>query len=259
MKFQDCFLLRIWLVFASLVSLLLSFIYLLFFTLPHASWMPLVPDWQDLAPKFLAQLHKDTDWQPNDGKFLLLVSVTNFVGSIGYDRSSFYNIMSPYWGTVLTTTSIFSLFMVLASLLMLWYLICNYRLSLRFIPIPWLILQVVVLFMVQMGLVFMLVDMDSPSRLEMELLLGKGNYAMTITGMMAFILYLYICILIAYIHMDDMMMEKERLDRLAKFIRLVDINISRSQPEVEQQQQVTSTYNSPSHTEEYLSLGFNNN
>ena len=52
---------------------------------------------------------------------MLLISITNLVGSIGYDRSTFYTMVSLYWSTLLTTSSLYSLLMVLVSVLMLWY------------------------------------------------------------------------------------------------------------------------------------------
>ena len=237
MQFQDSFLLRMWLVLASLISFLVSVLYLFLFTLPHAYWMPAVPNWQELSSKFLSQLHKDTDWKPDDENLLLLVSVTNLVGSIGYDKFTFYTKMSPYWSTVLTTTSIFSMVMVLASCLMLWYLICNYKLSLRFIPIPWFILQAMLLIVVAVGLILLLVDMDSPSRLEMEHMMGKGNYARVLTVMMVTLLYLHCNIMAVFFHMDEKMVEKERLVRLAKFFSLVDISFSSTQPGAPRQEQ----------------------
>ena len=236
---QDSFLLRIWLLFVSMISFLTSILYLFFFTLPHASWMPAVPDWQELAPKFLSQLHMDMDWLPDDGDImLLLISITNFVGSLGYDRSTFYTMLSPYWSTLLTITSIYSLLMVLASVAMLCYLTYNYQLSHCFIPIPWIILNAILVFVVLVGLISLLGDINSTSRLQMEHMLGKGNsnYAMVITGMMVTSLFLWFCILAAYIHMENMMMEKEREDRLEKLFSLVDDSFSSHQPDPPQHQ-----------------------
>ena len=225
---KDDFLLRIWLVFASLISLSVSLSYLFLFSLPHSSWMPVVPDWQEVGPKLLSQLHKDTDWQPDDGRFLLLISITNLVGSIGYDRSSFYLLVAPYWTTLLATTSIYSLFMVMASWLVLWYLICNYKLSLRYIPIPWIILQSVLLFTLLVVLIFLLGDMNSPTRMEMEHMLGKGNYAKVITIMMILIYEVFISIVMAFIHIDNKMVDKEKIDRLNRFFSLGKISNSES-------------------------------
>ena len=234
--YKDDFLLRVWMVFTSLVSLVLSLIYLCIFSLPHASWMPPVPDWQEVAPKLLAQLHQDTDWQPEDGNFLLLISITNFVGSIGYDRSSFYLMVSPYWYTVLATTSIFSVFMALTSWMVLWYLICEYKLSLRYIPVPWIILKTMLLFIIVVVLIFLLGDMNSPTRIEMEEELGKGNYARAISIIMVVINTIFISIISALIHIDIRMVENEQVERLNRFFSLG--NVSRSEDGLSEQQQL---------------------
>ena len=251
---EESFLLRIWLLFASLITFLTSTIYLFFFTLPHASWMPPVPDWQELAPKFLSQLHEDTDWQPDDMDnvdFLLLISITNFIGSIGYDRSTFYTTVFPYWTTFLTITTIYSLCLVLASVAMICYLTYNYQLSHRFIPIPWIILNTLLVFTLLVGLICLLGDINSTSRLQMEHMLGtKGNYAMVITGLMITILVIWFNILAAYVHMEDKMMEKEKQDRLDQFFRLVDVSFSNPQPSApppQQQQQQTPAYSQLQH------------
>ena len=201
--------LRIVLVFTSLVSLLVSTIYL-FFILPHTSWMPAVPDWQELAPKLMSQLHKDTDWQAEDGDLMLLVCVTNLVGSIGYDRSNFNTKVSPYWSTMLTTSSLFSLVMVLANLMLLWYLLCNYRLSSKvffFTSIFCLVLNVMMLHLMMFWMVWMLVDLN---RLEMEHMMGKGNYAMVLTVVVVTLLYHSICILAGGCHMMGWKVRQDR-------------------------------------------------
>merc|ERR1719158_1500452 len=45
----------------------------------------------------LSQMHEDTDWSDDieEGDFLLLISITDFLGSMGYDRSTFYSMVSP--------------------------------------------------------------------------------------------------------------------------------------------------------------------
>ena len=195
--------------------------------------MPVDPDWQEVGPKLISQLHKESDWQPDDGKFLLLISITNLVGSIGYDRSSFYLLVSPYWSTVLVNTSIYSFFMVMASWMLLWYLICEYKLSLRYIPIPWIVLQTMLLFTMVVVLIFLLNDMNSPTRLEMENMLGKGNYARVISIVIVFIFDVFIIIVAALLHIDNKIAEKEKVDRLKRFFSLGNI----SSPEVEPSQQ----------------------
>ena len=108
--------------------------------------------------------------------------------------------------------SLFCLLMVLASLLLLWYLTCNYKLSLHSIPIPWVVLQAFGYFAMVIGLIVLLSDLDSPSRLEMEQKLGDGNYSMLIIVMIITNLYLFISMQIAFLHMNDRIMEMLKLD-----------------------------------------------
>ena len=223
MNFTESFLLRIWLLFSSLITFLTSTIILLFFSLPHATWMPTVPDWQEVAPKIMSQLHEDMDW-PNDmdkDDIILLISITNFLGSMGYDRSTFYTVVSPYWTVFLTITSIYFLLLALASIAMICYLTYNYQLSHRFIPIPWIILKFIIVFLLTFGLVSLLGDMTSTTRLQLEQIQGtKGNYAMVVTSLMIIILITWFNIMAAYLHLEDKMMEKEYNDYLMEVISI---------------------------------------
>ena len=223
MNFTESFLLRIWLLFSSLITFLTSTIILLFFSLPHATWMPTVPDWQEVAPKIMSQLHEDMDW-PNDmdkDDIILLISITNFLGSMGYDRSTFYTVVSPYWTVFLTITSIYFLLLALTSIAMICYLTYYYRLSHRFIPIPWIILKFIIVFLLTFGLVSLLGDMTSTTRLQLEQIQGtKGNYAMVVTSLMIIILITWFNIMAAYLHLEDKMMEKEYNDHLMEVISI---------------------------------------
>ena len=215
--------LRIWLLFSSLITFLVSTIILFFFSLPHATWMPTVPDWQEVAPKIMSQLHEDMDW-PNDmdqDDIILLISITNFLGSMGYDRSTFYTVVSPYWTVFLTITSIYFLLLALTSIAMICYLTYNYQLSQRFVPIPWIILKFIIVFLLTFGLVSLLGDMTSTTRLQLEQIQGtRGNYAMVVTSLMIIILITWFNIMAAYLHLEDKMMEKEYNDYLMEVISI---------------------------------------
>ena len=215
--------LRIWLLFSSLITFLVSTIILFFFSLPHATWMPTVPDWQEVAPKIMSQLHEDMDW-PNDmdqDDIILLISITNFLGSMGYDRSTFYTVVSPYWTVFLTITSIYFLLLALTSIAMICYLTYNYQLSQRFVPIPWIILKFIIVFLLTFGLVSLLGDMTSTTRLQLEQIQGtKGNYAMVVTSLMIIILITWFNIMAAYLHLEDKMIEKEYNDHLMEVISI---------------------------------------
>ena len=221
MNFTESHLLRILLLISSLMIFLISSSILLFFSLPHASWMPTVPDWQEVAPRILSQLHDDMDW-PNDmdkDNFILLISITNFIGSMGYDRSTFYTVVSPNWTVFLTITSIFFLLLALTSIAMIYYLSYNYQISHRFVLIPWIILKLIMVFFLTFGLVSLLGDMTSTTRLQLEQIQGtKGNYAMVVTSLIVIILLTWFNIMAAYLHLEDKMMEKEYNDNLMEVI-----------------------------------------
>ena len=171
-------LIRILLLTSSVTTFLISSLIFLFFSLPHASWMPTVHDWQEVAPKILSQLHDDMDW-PNDmdkDNLILLISITNFIGSMGYDRSTFYAVFSPNWTVFLAITSIYFQLLALTSIDMIWYLVYNYKISHRFVPIPWIILKFIMDFFLTFGFVSLLGDMTSTTKLQLEQIKGtKGN------------------------------------------------------------------------------------
>jgi len=239
MKLKETFWFRIWLLISSSITFIISIIIFIIFSLPHASWMPTVPDWQEVAPKILSQLHEDIDWSDDLDKenFLLLISVTNFLGSMGYDRSTFFTEVSPNWTVFLTFTSIYLLLLAMASMAMICYLTYNYELSHRFIPIPWIILKFLLVFFLTIGLITLLGDMNSTSRLTLEQIQGtKGNYGMVVTSLMTFILILWFNIMVAYLHVEHMMMEKEKQNRLDEMmLDLVEVSN-------EQQQQRSTTH-----------------
>ena len=90
------------------------------------------------------------------------------------------------------------------------------------------------LFTMVVVLSFLLSDMNSPTRLEMENMLGKGNYARVISIVIVFIFDVFIIIVAALLHIDNKIAEKERVDRLKRFFSLG--NISSSEVEPSQQQ-----------------------
>ena len=66
----------------------------------------------------------------------------------------------------------------------------------------------------------------------MEDMLGKGNYAMVITVNMASILYIWLSMVVAYVHMDEKIMEKEMQDMVDKLYSKANISADISNMEV---------------------------
>ena len=136
-----------------------------------------------------------------------------------YDRSTFFTVVSPNWTVVLTITSIYFLLLALTSIAMICYLVYNYKISHRFVPIPWIILKFIMVFLLTFGLVSLLGDMTSTTRLQLEQIQGtKGNYAMVVTSLIVIILLTWFNIMAAYLHLEDKMMEKEYNDNLMEVI-----------------------------------------
>ena len=213
MKFLDSTWLRVWLLLSSLWTFLISSAMLLVFLLPHAPWMITVPDWQEVAPKILSQLYKDMDWPEKLDKekdYLLLISITNLVGSMGYDRSTFYTVILPYWTLALTITFIYSLFLAMTSLAMIYFLIFNYKFRLRIIAFTWIILNFVLLVLLTILWISLLVDMTSTNRMQLEQIQGtKDSYLVFIIVLMIIILFKYFSIIAGYFHIKNEMIEEE--------------------------------------------------
>ena len=74
-------------------------------------------------------------------------------------------------------------------------------------------------FLLTFGLVSLLGDMTSTTRLQLEQIQGtKGNYAMVVTSLIVIILLTWFNIMAAYLHLEDKMMEKEYNDNLMEVI-----------------------------------------
>ena len=220
------FLLRLWLITASAVTSAVSLIFLFMFSLPHYSWAPEIPGWRDVAPDLLEQLHPGKGWQPEDAqKIELLMQITDIVGSIGYERTSFYFYILPYWDSLLAISSIFSFFMLVSSILMLWYLLYKYQLQYLYCPVPWIFLNSILLLTILFVLGWLLGDISDPFRLKLELSYGTiGNYALLITILL--FLSIFICMEVtgAIIHLEDKIIEYENEKRLSNILILDDIS-----------------------------------
>merc|ERR1712142_27536 len=226
MKFTETFLLRMCLLFFSVMSFLISTTMFLIFILPHMTWMPSVSEWQEVAPKIFSQLHEEIDLSDdmNEEDFLLLISIADFFGSMGYDRSTFYAVVSPYWTGFLTITSIYFLVLALVSVAVICYLTYNYQPQYRFIPIPWIIIEFLLVCLLTIGLICLLGDMTSTNRLQLEQTQGtRGNYAMVVTCLIISILYTWLNIMAGYLHVEVKIMEKNKNDKEDALFNLVEV------------------------------------
>ena len=98
MSFFD--IMRWFLVVASLTSIITSILFLTLFSIPHSpdiledeTWHA----WQKIGPNIISKLYdfNRSNHQEEDMRTELLMSVSSLVGSLGYDKATFYLTMSP--------------------------------------------------------------------------------------------------------------------------------------------------------------------
>ena len=181
MSFSDIF--RWFLMVASLISSVTSILFLSLFSLPHSPEMPVVDPWQQIGPDIISKLYdiKNNTLEEEDRSSELLLSVSSMVGSLGYDKAIFYLTMYPYWTTILTTISLFSMLMVLTSVVVLYYLLLSLRLKDRFCLVPWILQHILVEIVLLVMLVILFMDLSNMARMQLEVQTGEGNYAMVVT------------------------------------------------------------------------------
>ena len=97
-KMNSCDNMRWFLMAASLISLFTSILFLSLFSFPHFPDMPVIPSWQEVGQDILSNFYDthNEPWQEEDSSSKLLTSVTSVVGSLGYDRATFYLTLAPY-------------------------------------------------------------------------------------------------------------------------------------------------------------------
>ena len=149
---------------------------------------------------------------------VLLMSVSSLVGSLGYDKATFYLTMSPYWNTMLTFTSLFSLLMMLTSLVMLYYLLLSLRLKDRFCMVPWILQHILVEIVLFIILVIVLMDLSNTTRMQLEVQTGEGNFAMVVSVLIAASVYVFLCIMVASLHVMEQVQLMDRQMVVAKHI-----------------------------------------
>merc|ERR1719259_2064 len=124
----------------STLSMTASLIYLFLFSIPHSSWIPASPEWQEISLKIVNYGSTNSTWVPTDDRYLLLTVVASAIGSLGFNRNQVFNQLFDYWGLILICTSIYSLLNIIACVLVLVYILRFYEPRYRFFVLPWIVL-----------------------------------------------------------------------------------------------------------------------
>ena len=138
--------------------------------------------------------------------------------SLGYDKATFYLTMSPYWNTILTTISLFSMLMMLTSVVVLYYLLLSLRLKDRFCLVPWILQHILLEIVLFIMLVILLMDLSNMARMQLEVQTGDGNYAMVVTGLIAASVYMFLVIMVASMHVVEQVQLMDKQLNVAKHI-----------------------------------------
>ena len=70
----------------SSFSLICSLAYLFLFSLPHSSWIPVSPEWQEISLNIIVSGANSLTWTPGDDRYLLLNSFASALGALGFNR-----------------------------------------------------------------------------------------------------------------------------------------------------------------------------
>ena len=186
------------LIIASLISCVSSIIFLSLFSFPHSPEIPVVESWQRIGPEIISNLYtiNDIGTLDEDMSLELLLSVSSMIGSLGYDKATFYMAMSPYWNTMIIVFSLFALLMVLSSMVMIFYLLFSLRLKDRFCLAPWIFQHILIEIAFFIMLVILLMDISNTARVKLEIQNGDGGiFAMVVTGLIAATVDVFLCIM----------------------------------------------------------------
>jgi len=182
MKSQNCALLVV-----SSFSMAMSLTYLFLFSLPHSTWIPASPAWQEVSLKIVTVgVSPNTSWIPPDDGHIMLISVVSAVGTLGFNRDEAYMFLFPHWQNILNVASIFSLLNIVAC-----YLIFEYVLSQPkrvYLMLPWIVLSGATFLVLLFFLVVLLGYLPNASRIRGELKEPIRNYDKVVTGVMVFTL-----------------------------------------------------------------------
>ena len=129
------------------VSLGYSLAYLFLFSIPHSSWIPVSPGWQEISLNIVVAASNNLTWTPEDDRYLLLNSFASALGALGFNRDKVkkmitficlnvfiiiicyqvYNQLFNSWAVLLTFTSVFNLINVIACILIYFYVFKFYQ------------------------------------------------------------------------------------------------------------------------------------
>ena len=140
---------------------------------------------------------------PKEEERCFLLPLSDFVGSLGYSKSSFYSFIFPFWEDILISTTIFSMLMTFSNITLFVYSTCYFKTKYCKCTIyPWLCFSIPTLLMFLSFMFFLMVDLSNPDRVIRERQAGGyGVYAKTLSVTIVMILYLILSIMLVIIHL----------------------------------------------------------
>merc|ERR1719233_2693471 len=186
--------------------------------------MPYMCSRQEVGTELIATFHYMEDdindiFVEEDNALQLLISVSTMVGSLGYEKATFYMALAPYWNILLTFTSLFTLSMMLTSLVMLFYHLLSLRVKDRFCIVPWIFQHILLEILLLVILMILLMDASKTARVELEMNDGTaGNYATAVVVFIAAAVYVFLCILVASMHVVEQVELMNKQITMAKHI-----------------------------------------
>ncbi|XP_023336577.1 uncharacterized protein LOC111707668 isoform X2 [Eurytemora carolleeae] len=182
------------------VSLGCSLAYLFLFSIPHSSWIPVSPGWQEISLNIVVAASNNLTWTPEDDRYLLLNSFASALGALGFNRDKVYNQLFNSWAVLLTFTSVFNLINVIACILIYFYVFKFYQPRYRFLLLPWIILACLVFMFLGAVLVIMLYYLSDRARIIAEIRETKLNYYKAVTLLIIFATVHYASFLLSVLH-----------------------------------------------------------
>ena len=128
----------------GILSLIGSIFLIFIFFLPNADVIPSSPllwDLQEVGPLLLQPITGDLNKSPHslstESSSLLLITLTNYVGTLGFSRLNFYRSVNPFWSIIIILgIIIFFIYAVMSFLLVIYALLPKKQTLLLY---PWLI------------------------------------------------------------------------------------------------------------------------
>ena len=132
--------------------------------------LPQLPSWQEVGSDILSNFYDthNKHWQEEDSSSKLLTSVASVLGSLGYDRATFYLTLAPYWNTLIITLNVFCLSMILTSIVMSYNIVLSLRMKDKFCPVSWILQHILVEIVLLALLVVLLMNLGNTARMQLE-------------------------------------------------------------------------------------------